>query len=72
MTKNEVDLGLTVMVDFEKAFDTVSWDIFYIKHESFSSLDLPLKSISNYYILPQNAVSRIMGFTWNSSLLVEV
>ena len=38
----------------------------------FSILDLPLKSTSNYYMLPQNAVSRIMGFTRNSSLLVEV
>ena len=28
MTKNEVDPGIMVMVDFEKAFDTVSWDFF--------------------------------------------
>ena len=36
MTKNEVDPGIMVMVDFEKAFDTVSWDFLHKTLEFFN------------------------------------
>ena len=59
MTKDEVDLGLIVMVDFEKAFDTVSWDFFLHKTLEFFKFGPTFKTcIKLIYASPECCVTK--------------
>ena len=57
MTKNEVDPGIMVMVDFEKAFDTVSWDFLHKTLEFFNFGPTFKKYIKLLYASPECCVT---------------
>ena len=57
MTKIEVDPGLMVMVDFEKAFDTISWDFLHTTLEFFNFGPTFKKYIKLLYASPECCVT---------------
>ena len=57
MTKYEVDPGLMVMVDFEKAFDTESWDFLHKTLEFFNFAPTFKKYIKLLYASPECCVT---------------
>ena len=57
ITKNKLDPGLMVMIDFEKAFDTISWSFLYKTFEYFNFGQTFIHYIKLLYTSPVSCVT---------------
>ena len=57
ITKNKLDPGLMVMIDFEKAFDTISWSFLYKTLEYFNFGQTFIHYIKLLYTSPVSCVT---------------
>lgn len=56
ITKNKIDPGLLVMIDFQKAFDTISWDFLYKTLNYFNFGPIFIQYIKLLYTNPECSV----------------